>query len=204
MIAWAVCIGVGLLAGEIAGAALFYAEHGGLIYRNQLSPGKESVVESAVRYRQRRSRHSRVKSSTTVRIRNRRPWISVFAFVCDRITQHLKAGAETSETLMMGERGRDIAIVHSLRRSARAFVRTKQYAEALQRITEAKELYGKSKQPAFEETLDQINLEIDCYRGLQQKDRLIEATSEGIDLCEQAICDGVMTSAFALRPRRQF
>jgi len=90
LIAWAVCIGVGLLAGEIAGAALFYAEHGGLIYRNQLSPGKESVVESAVRYRQRRPRHSRVKSSTTVRIRNRRPWISVFAFVCDRITQHLE------------------------------------------------------------------------------------------------------------------
>jgi hypothetical protein len=53
LIAWAICIGIGLLAGEFAGAALFYAEHGGLIYRNQPSPGKKTAVESAVQYRQR-------------------------------------------------------------------------------------------------------------------------------------------------------
>jgi hypothetical protein len=52
-IAWAISICIGLLAGELAGAAMFYAERDGLIYSNQPSPGERNAVESAVGYRQR-------------------------------------------------------------------------------------------------------------------------------------------------------
>jgi hypothetical protein len=53
LIAWAICIGIGVFAGEVAGASLFYAEQGHLIYWNKPPSGKKSAVESSVRYRQR-------------------------------------------------------------------------------------------------------------------------------------------------------
>jgi|GEM_PF-4632261 len=117
---------------------------------------------------------------------------TIIAEMQSLVTEALRRGEDTAETLLTGPAERNDIIANSLIRESEALVKTGQFKIALPKLDEAKRLQSHGKEEyGIDNFLRRIEMQIACYKAIDDTDAVLNAIDEGVDLCEQWIAKGI-------------
>jgi hypothetical protein len=109
------------------------------------------------------------------------------------VTEALKAGEDTVDTLLSSSDNRKNIVARSLLREAYVLIVGGDHDEALRKLGEAKDLQSSGKHDE-DSILTRIDNEIECYTAVGDQVSLLNALDEGIYFCERLIEQGTFNS----------